>query len=148
MLGRGFGELGDRVDHPVRIARGRADDQGGALVEGGPGGSHVGPLRMRIDRDPHDLDVEQVPGLEERRMHRGGHHHRGVAVRLTREFPPALACGEDREHARLGPPGGERADLTGRPRAEQAEPRGHEVVLDGGEAGEGGGIEAVDVLGQ
>ena len=69
-------QVGDRVDHALRIRRCRADHQNGVVVHGVGHGPDVGAA-VGTHRDPAGLDVEVVRRLLECRVRAGGQHHVG-----------------------------------------------------------------------
>jgi hypothetical protein len=137
------GHLADRVEHAVRIGRGADHDQRRPLVQQVGDGGDVGPAGDRVDRHVRDLEIEQMGRLAERGVR--GHRQEQPGAPGAAVPAPALPGGEDRQQAALRAAAGQRADRVG-PAAEQCERGADQVVLDPGDAGEGGRVEGVGPL--
>ena len=57
------GDFGDRIDHALRISRGRADQQDGIGRDSRPHGAHIHPEGERIERRQHHFQVEILGGF-------------------------------------------------------------------------------------
>ena len=134
--GRGGGDRGHRVDHPVRVRRRAGHDEHGPVVDRGRHRVGPGP-ELLVDTDHHRLHAEVVRGLVERGVRRHGQHHPRSLISGCASRAPCTASSTDSVPPEVTVPtvvGGPSSSLRGDP---------DQLVLHPQQAGEGGRVEPV-----
>ena len=138
-------DLGHRVDHPVRVRRGRAHDEHRPVIDRREElvGGH--PARRRVHLDADEPQTQQVRGLAERGVHGDRGDDRPAAAGLPAGHLPGGQAGE---HAALGPAGSDAAVDRLRRAAEDRPDTVDDPPVDRGDRGEHRGVETVDPVRQ